>query len=333
MQFKIIAGFSGLAVLLILFACPEHTYNRAAVYETDVTSDDNLPATSSEAIDSEKNDAIVEEADRTETGTPNSSTKVGTNETKKTFLQELRPFNGRFSNDNFFQLIARPFVCFCYPATIWAFLLQGTFVSWGIGVAIVLSQIFAPPPIHFSATKIGYIFAFPFVGGLLAYIFGAVLVDSSAKWAARRNNRIFEPEFRIFLVLPVFLVGVPAFFGYGHYAMVAHPSWVVVSLLYGMITFAVVLTVTATYSYVLDAHRDISVEMMVSILLLKNFFAFGASTFLPDWIDADKPAKTFDAIGGMEIAICLTSLIMYFYGKVFREFYHRKSPLKACGLI
>jgi len=146
--------------------------------------------------------------------------------------------------------------------------------------------MFAGPPTHFGPEKLGYMYAAPFIGALSAYFFGASVSDWSAKWMARKNKNIYEPEFRILLVIPVAFFGLPGLYAYGHVADM-HLHWIFPSLLYGFLTFAVVMSCTATFSYILDAHRDIAVEMLVSMLLLKNFFAFGCTYFLVDWVEND----------------------------------------------
>jgi predicted MFS family arabinose efflux permease len=45
MQFKILINFTGLALLVIIFACPEHGYVRPNIYETDMRSTDGLAGT------------------------------------------------------------------------------------------------------------------------------------------------------------------------------------------------------------------------------------------------------------------------------------------------
>lgn len=156
----------------------------------------------------------------------------------------------------------------------------------GIAVSVVLAQMFAGPPTNFTPEQLGYMYCAPFIGALIAYLVGSLLSDSSAKWMARKNNNVYEPEFRILLVIPVAMFGLPGLYAYGHVAE-AHLHWIVPSILYGFLTFAVVMSCTATFSYILDAHRDISVEMLVSMLLLKNFFAFGSTYFLINWVDTD----------------------------------------------
>lgn len=146
--------------------------------------------------------------------------------------------------------------------------------------------MFAGPPTNFTPEQLGYMYAAPFLGAVIAYFTGSLLSDYLAKTLARRNNNVYEPEFRIILVIPVAMFGLPGLYAYGHVAEM-HLHWIVPSVLYGFLTFAVVMSCTATFAYILDAHRDVSVEMLVSVLLLKNFFAFGATYFLVGWVATD----------------------------------------------
>ena len=113
MQFKIIAGLFIPAIVMIFLLCPEHAFVRDRKFETDLVSE----GSSSASVDvGEGNQEI-------------RATKAFV-EAKKTFLQELRVYNGRFSTDGFWKLLVAPFPAMLYPAAIWVFLFQGTFVTW-----------------------------------------------------------------------------------------------------------------------------------------------------------------------------------------------------------
>ncbi|KAI5846616.1 major facilitator superfamily domain-containing protein [Morchella snyderi] len=333
-QFQIISAFLGPIVFLIFFLVPEHAYNRPAIFNTDYATEDNLSdldehlgqanAAVSGAAAKEANTDTSEAA--MEPVSPGDRAEV-----KKTFLQELKLYNGRFSDENFFKLLLSPLALFLYPATIWGFLFQGSFITWGIAVSVVLAQMFAGPPTNFTPEQLGYMYAAPFIGAVIAYFAGSLLSDYLATALARRNNNVYEPEFRVLLVVPVALFGLPGLFAYGHVAEM-HLHWIVPSVLYGFLTFAVVMSCTATFTYILDAHRDVSVEMLVSVLLLKNFFAFGATYFLVGWVGADGPARVFDIMGAIQTAICFLSIFIYFFGKVQRDFMSRHNLLKWLGL-
>ena len=38
--------------------------------------------------------------------------------------------------------------------------------------------------------------------------------DWSVKWAARKNNGIYEPEFRLFLLIPMFILDIAGYIGW-----------------------------------------------------------------------------------------------------------------------
>lgn len=195
-----------------------------------------------------------------------------------------------------------------------------------------MAQIFSAPPISYTPTQIGHLNTFPTIGALAAFILMHTLSDSSAKLLARRNHRVYEPEFRLYLILFSFLVGVPALALFGWYAGTASPTheinWVVASFLYGAIIFVTVTAQSTTFAYLLDAHRDISVETAVFSVMLRNFFTFAAASFLPMWLISQGPARTFYAIAGLQAALVATTVPMYLYGKVGREFMHRHSPFR-----
>ena len=196
----------------------------------------------------------------------------------------------------------------------------------------MLAQIFGGPPNLFDPTQLGYLFVFPFVFIIIGCILGFMLSDWYPKWAARRNGGLFEPEFRLLLLVPVLFVGIPGLFGFGYYAKSSNVHWAAASTLQGLIAFASILAASVSFNYVLDCHRTRSVEVSVAIIMLRNFFWFGSGYFLPAWLVAAPVDKVFTIIGGMQLGITLLSIVVYVYGKVMRQFVHRHDPLKIFGL-
>jgi Major Facilitator Superfamily len=325
MQFHILTAFTAVAFLVIFFACPETTYVRPIIYDTDMRSTEGLAGSPEGTIEKSKT-TTVETINPTPSQSPVSS--AITLEKPKTYWQELKLFYGRYSHQNPLVLLARPFACFLYPAVFWGFTVGGLWSSWSIGLAIVVGQIFSPPPNLFTPTKLGFLFTFSFVFLLLGCLIGVFLADWWPKWCARRNNGIFEPEFRLILLIPVLLVGIPGIFGFGYYASRSDVKWVAASCLQGLIAFSSVLAGSVSYGYVLDCYRSQSIEVSVAILLLRNFFWFGSSYFLPQWLSETKTWKVFDIVGSLQLGITLCSIFIYIYGKQLRSFFHRKDPVK-----
>jgi hypothetical protein len=88
-------------------------------------------------------------------------------------------------------------------------------IGWTVFIGIVLAAIFLAPPLYFSATDVGYLYTSAFVGALLGFVFCGLLADWSAKWLMKRNRGVFEPEFRLVLVVPQLVVGCMGIFVFG----------------------------------------------------------------------------------------------------------------------
>ena len=125
-------AFTAVALLLIFFAAPETSYNRAAIYDTDITSSDILPIREENItadviapVKEPGNDVSNPPADK-----ELSSMEIRKDESPQSYWQELLPFRSLETRDNPIVLLARFFTCGLYPAVIWSFLVGGTYVAW-----------------------------------------------------------------------------------------------------------------------------------------------------------------------------------------------------------
>jgi hypothetical protein len=66
--------------------------------------------------------------------------------TKKTYLQELKVYNGIFpTRVSFWSLLLRPFIACLTPVCLWASLLYGAAITWLVLIATSVAQIFSAP--------------------------------------------------------------------------------------------------------------------------------------------------------------------------------------------
>jgi MFS family permease len=165
-------------VLMFLF-CPETTYIRDTRYETDILRDEKLDEL-----------AKIEEEHREHASKGEISTREIVVPPKKTFVQELRVWNGIYSHDNIFKFILGPFLTLLNPAGCYAVIASGILNSWYVGSAIILAGIFSGPPWKFGPAQIGYIGAGPFLGGMIGSIFVAIAGDPVVKWMTKRNHGV-----------------------------------------------------------------------------------------------------------------------------------------------
>ena len=212
--------------------------------------------------------------------------------------------------------------------------ITATYLAWFVGISITLAQIFAGPPILFTATKLGYLNTFGFPGALVAELVLHLFADRSCKWLARRNNNLHEPEFRLIMITPAIIVSVIAFALFGWYvgevAQTREISWVAASFIYGMIIFSLVIGQSVAFSCLLDAHREFSIEAGMFVVMLRNFFSYGAGAFLPPWLERSGVAKTFYIIAGFQGGfIAALALTLFIFGNTLRYFMSKHDPMKA----
>jgi hypothetical protein len=101
-----------------------------------------------------------------------------------------------------------------------------------------------------------------------------VLSDWLCRIMTKINNRVFEPEFRIVLVIFQLIGAVVGIFPFG-VSVDQNWSYYVSIVLFAFVTFALIMGATATGTYVIDAHLSMAVEAFLCITLFKNFVSFG----------------------------------------------------------
>lgn len=122
---------------------------------------------------------------------------------------------------NVFKLILRPFPFFLSPVVWLGFFVYGLTTVWLVVLSICSSIIFGAPPYHFDATQTGLTSIGPLVGSIPATIIAGPLCDYIATWMARANGGTFEPEFRLTLIFPSFLL---EFFGFIGWAVITQKN-------------------------------------------------------------------------------------------------------------
>ena len=250
---------------------------------------------------------------------------------RSTFTQRLALFNGRKTDENPIELLLRPFALLIHPAIIWGMITQGAMIGWTVMIGVVLGIAFMGPPLWFNEMKTGYVYTGAFVGAALGFVLSGLFSDWSARLLSRRNAGVYEPEFRILLVVPQSLIGVIGIFGFGLATdNVGKYGVYLASFFFGMEVMGMVLGATASALYLVDAHRDIAIESFTCLLLFKNFFSFGLTWKAVDWVGQLGVWKLFWIIGVVQIAVCLLSLPMCMFS-LFLSPSPSPSPCVSCG--
>jgi len=247
------------------------------------------------------------------------------------FWPQLRLFTGRKSDENLFKILLRPFPLFFHPAVAWGSLTQGTLIAFLVAISTVIAEIFGGPPNFFSNTKVGLFYVGPFLGGIIGFVVAGLLSDRLCRIMTRANNNVYEPEFRIVLVILQIIGAAVGLIPFG-YSVDHGDSYYVSIVLFAFVTFALIMGATATGTYIVDAHNNMAVEAFLCITLFKNFVSFGMTLQVFNFLLNVGNTKTFYILGGAQIGVCLVSIPMYVFGKYSRMYFAKHDILKMLRL-
>ncbi|KAJ6027581.1 hypothetical protein N7460_012398 [Penicillium canescens] len=300
--FHMLVACSGLQALLLFFFAPETCYKRDTRFNQRLSAGDGKAETKgAETIEHFEFSSISERPPAALLKSPR---------------QELAVYTGSYSDENILKLLLGPFLCLTNLAALWTVVITGVVTSTFVAISYVVAQIFSPPPYQLSAAQIGYMSAGPFIGGAIGCTLVAQTSDRLAVWMAKRNNGIYEPEFRLPLVIFAF-ISAGGLFGFGATAQ-AHGSIYLVDFMWGLTLAGISFAVGSCSAYAIDAFGNMSNEIFVANVMFKNFLFFGYSYFINDWIMKDGVATPFYVFGGISAGLIVTALPVYLFGKRYR---------------
>ncbi|TKA82498.1 hypothetical protein B0A55_01240 [Friedmanniomyces simplex] len=285
--YGICAILFGVWIPVLYFFCPETAYRRDAIFNTDQGTQDRAEElTEVKLAKLEVKHETVENIDRVETN-------ITWTEEKHSYRHELQIFHGRQCDDAYWKVL---FSFFAYGLT----------TSWLVVVGSVLAQLFTAPPYNFSVSGVGLVSTSALIGSILGAFTSGPAADWVVKLMARKNNGIYEPEFRLVIIVVTLILGGMSFFGFGWSLQVQDP-WIGPVIFYGIQYFSVGFMNIAVYGYLTDCHRDKAPEAFAAINL-RNIYSFGMNYFVSSWIVSQGPKQVFCIVGGIHVAICLCAI-------------------------
>ncbi|EOD47567.1 putative mfs transporter protein [Neofusicoccum parvum UCRNP2] len=252
---------------------------------------------------------------------------------KDSFAKTLLPFNGRKTDESFWKLALRPFPLFLQPGILWSCLIQGTLIGWTVMIGVVLAAVMLGPPLFFTEVETGYMYTGAFVGALIGFVLAGLLSDSVPALMTRWNNGVYEPEFRMVLVIPQLVLGCAGLYGFGIVSdNIPKYHWFWPDFFFALEVAGMVLGAVASALYIVDAHREVAVEAFTCLLVFKNIFSFGLTWKGYDWIVDGGVKEVFVAVGSVQVGVCMLTVLMYVFGKWNRSFFARYDLLRLLHL-
>lgn len=235
---------------------------------------------------------------------------------KRSFVQQLRLYEGRLHQDNWFRVAIRPFILFAYPAVLWSAVVYACSVGWLIVLSETVAVVYRnPESYNFSALGTGLIYLSPFIGGILGTVVAGKVSDIIVRALARRNGGLYEPEFRLIMAIPVALTTVIGLMGFGWSAQ-NHDAWIVPTIFFGLMSFGCTLGSTTAITFCVDSYRQYAGEALVTLNFSKNIFhGLVFSLFVNKWMEDKGVKEVFLALGGIQLALLAFTVPMYIYGK------------------
>ncbi|KAH6670252.1 major facilitator superfamily domain-containing protein [Plectosphaerella plurivora] len=336
--FRYAVIFMSAYIFLLFLLIPETTYNRPKRFDTDIReiladdSDQDASQTKPPAPllvgDDEKS------ARAASTAASDEDPEARAPEKRKTWLQGLKIYNGRFSHENYFRGILSPFVTLALPAVHWAAYAYGLTVAFAAAISVCLAQIFSVPPYNFGPGAIGLMTLSPFVGNIIGNFIPGPVADWLVTYMSRKNGGVYEPEFRNILCLPALFAGAAGFWGFG-LSIHFRTHWFLPVFFFGLSAFAGAIMSLVSNTYLLDCHRRYAQDAYAAVGFVKAIASFAISFFVNDWLTRHGPINVFFVIGSIHVIGCLYGLFLYVYGKRIRLAIHKseriQNLLRTCG--
>ncbi|EJF67464.1 MFS general substrate transporter [Dichomitus squalens LYAD-421 SS1] len=296
----------GLNTLAVFFFVPESTFDR----NTAKQSRDEDSASSEKPF----SDAEIESVGRSSAAPP----------PVPSYMSSLKIWSGTYTDESIWRLSLRPFPFLLSPVTWFLFLTQGLQTVWLSLVPLCSSTIFTLE-YNFNATQTGLTNLGGLVGIVLAMAVTGPLNDWGIVWLSKRNRGVYEPEFRL-VFMSSMLCGV---FGYVGWAVGNdhHMPWIGAVACITMLNFSIVVSGSASVTYLLDTHRANALHVFALSNFGKNMVLY-ASTFFANGIILSRGVKvSLLILGACQAACWAASVPMYIYGKRVRSFIARHPQL------
>jgi MFS family permease len=161
--FYFVAIFAGIMLPLVILFVPETAFRRKEKFDIDTMGNllvlDGGEMKILENRGSSTTSAEHEAAGNTfgkGAGDSLNQQLMGGPPRKATFLESIKPFNGRKTDERYLHLLLRPFSLFLHPGILWACLIQGTLIGFTVLIGVTLAAIMLGPPLWFGEVETGY---------------------------------------------------------------------------------------------------------------------------------------------------------------------------------
>ncbi|KAG6361618.1 hypothetical protein INS49_009845 [Diaporthe citri] len=233
-----------------------------------------------------------------------------------TYRQRLRWVT--YSSESLWKIAYFPAYIIPLPHVLYSAIQYAAGIAWLVIMASTIPIVFTQPPYNFNTDGIGLMNLGPFVGNLLGSFYSGLLSDRSVRWLARRNGGYYEPEMRLYLLLP------PALFMAGGIIMFGTTAdrgmhWIFPSIGGGLFAFGLGAIGDAALTLVIDAYRPLTAEAFVGIAFVRNAVSIPIPFAINPWLQHSGLSNMFITAGLISFAISMFFVPLIIWGKKIRK--------------
>ena len=237
---------------------------------------------------------------------------------KKNFSERTKIFQGRMSKASFWTMAFKPFPLITFPAVIFSAFTYSFYAAGLTLIALLQDTIFSAAPYNLNSSAIGLTNLPLFGVGLCGTLISGYCADSVVQFMTRKNNGIYEPEFRLVLMFVAASLSTVAYIGFGYSVAAGATIYIPVAFL-GIQTFAVPFATSAMFTYVMDCHNVLAPQAFVTMNFVKALISLVMSNFVNGWFKSSGAKSVFTTVAIMNLAVSSGAIPMYFYGKRLRS--------------
>ncbi|KAL2816525.1 major facilitator superfamily domain-containing protein [Aspergillus granulosus] len=239
----------------------------------------------------------------------------------RTWKSDLRLWVGEPDWKKVWEVLRQTFELLLFPNVFWALCLNGLTIGVNIAIGTTYANILHAPPYNWPNKSASYVNCGQIVVALLALPLLGHGSDYLAKYFAKRNNGVHEPETRIISLIFPIIVGTftAALYGAGG----ANPEkyhWFVYAWAVAAYYFCFVGANIVAITYLLDSYPARAGPLLVIICAFRGIISFGTSYGTAPFIESHGYDGAFGTFAGLTAALGLCGIPIYFWGKRIRAF-------------
>ncbi|KAK8069997.1 major facilitator superfamily transporter [Apiospora phragmitis] len=215
------------------------------------------------------------------------------------------------------RLTVAPLSAIAFPHILFTALQFASGICWLVLMLTSTSVIFSAPPYLFTTQGVGNMSLGPLVGNIFGALYGGPVSDWSIKRFARRNGGVFEPEMRLWILMPptLFMAGGLCMFGV---TAGQGMHWIYPSIGGAFFAFGLGSYGDIAFTLVIDTYRDLVAEAFVLVAFFRNAFSIVIPVALTPWMATMGVQYMYVTAGCISLVIGLLHLPLIIWGKRIR---------------